>query len=175
MKKVLSIFAIAAVMVLSAIALHISPSSQVSMGQSASYVVLGYTVGAPVNGRPSFIPTTQTVDSQNVLAASLVNSTTYDISTLKESGRMVNIGFTVTTVPSSSPSMTPQIQQSDDGGQNWYLTNAQDGTTFAAITATGTVAGKDFPLYGDLLRIHYASATGTGANFNFTSTAKQAQ
>lgn len=146
------------------------------MAQSASYPFLQYAFGANVNGKPTFVISSQVVDTQSVVAAGTLNGTnsaSYDVSAVKEAGRMVNISFNVTAVPGTSPSLTPSVQQSDDGGQTWYNVNAQDGSVFSAITTTGAVGGKDFPLYGELLRIHYA-ASGTG-NFSFTDTAKQAQ
>lgn len=147
-----------------------------AMAQAASFAVLQFSSGATVNGKPTFVISTQVVDTQTTVAAGTLNGTNspaYDVSYVKEAGRMVNISFNVTAVPGTSPSLTPTVQQSDDGGATWYNVNAQDGTTFTAITTTGSVTGKDFPLYGELLRVHYASS-GTG-NFSFTDTAKQAQ
>jgi hypothetical protein len=118
-------------------------------------------------------PATSVMDSQNVLAP--VDSQIYGVHEFSPSNKMVNVSFTVTTVPSSSPSMTPQVMESDDGGQTFYQVYAQDGSTFAAITSAGSVAGKDFPIHGDLIKIHYANQTGSGANFQFTATAAQAQ
>lgn len=165
-----------AVAVLTAVLLlALTPMGRV-FGQSASYAFLQYVYGANVNGKPTFVISSQVVDTQTTVAAGTLNGTNspfYDVSVEKEAGRMVNISFNVTAVPGTSPSLTPTVQQSDDGGQTWYNVNAQDGTTFAAITSTGAVTGKDFPLYGELLRVHYA-ASGTG-NFTFTDTAKQAQ
>lgn len=145
-------------------------------GQASNYALLTYSYGAPVNGKPSVMPNTQVIDTQTTIAAGTLNGTNspaYDVTVINERARMVNVSFNVTAVPGTSPSLTPSVQQSDDGGQNWYAVVAQDGTTFSAITSTGAVTGKDFPIYGDLMRIHYVSS-GTG-NFTFTDTAKQAQ
>ena len=158
-----------------ALLLLVSPVHR-ALAQSASYIYLNYAYGANVNGRPTFVISTQVVDTQTTVAAGTLNGTNspaYDVSAPKEAGRMVNVSFNVTAVPGTSPSLTPSVQQSDDGGGSWYTVNAQDGTTFSAITSTGAVTGKDFPLYGELLRVHYVSS-GTG-NFTFTDTAKQAQ
>lgn len=158
-----------------ALLLMLTPAGRV-LGQAASFTVLQFTTGSPVNGKPTFVISTQVVDTQTAVAAGTLNGTNspaYDVSVVKEAGRMVNVSFNVTAVPGTSPSLTPSVQQSDDGGQTWYGVNAQDGTTFSAITSTGAVTGKDFPLYGELVRIHYVSS-GTG-NFTFTDTAKQAQ
>jgi hypothetical protein len=133
------------------VSVNVSIKPHVAYGQSASYAFLTYTSGANVNGKPS----------------------SYEVTALRDEGRMVNVSLNVTAVPGTSPSLTPTVQQSDDGGVTWYQVYSQQGTTFAAITSTGAVAGLDFPLYGDLLRVHYASS-GTG-NFTFTDTAKQAQ
>lgn len=164
-----------AVAALFALGVYFAPVQKV-FAQAASFVVLQFTAGATVNGKPTFVISTQTVDTQTTVAAGTLNGTNspaYDDSFVKEAGRMVNISFNVTAVPGTSPSLTPSVQQSDDGGQTWYTVNAQDGTTFSAISTTGAVTGKDFPLYGELVRIHYVSS-GTG-NFTFTDTAKQAQ
>lgn len=172
-RKVLKFGAVAAMAAL--LLLVCTPMGRV-LAQQATFVYLGYGFGANVNGRPTFVISTQVVDTQTAVAAGTLNGTNspaYDVSAPKEAGRMANISFNVTAVPGTSPSLTPTVQQSDDGGVTWYNVNAQDGTTFAAITSTGAVTGKDFPLYGELLRVHYA-ASGTG-NFTFTDTAKQAQ
>lgn len=147
-----------------------------AFGQTATLPYLGVTVGAPVNGKISLIPTTQTLDTQTTVAAGTLNGTNspaYDCSQLNERARMINISFNVTAVPGTSPSLTPTFQESDDGQITWYTVNAQDGSNFAAITSTGAVTGKDFPIYGDACRIHYVSS-GTG-NFTFTDSGKQAQ
>jgi|SRR6185437_5474447 len=176
MKNIRKAYLFGAVAAIAAALLLLLSPVRRTMAQSASYIRLGFTTGAPVNGKPTFVISTQVVDTVSAVAAGTLNTTNspaYDISTVKEAGRMVNVSFNVTAVPGTSPSLTPTVQQSDDGGVTWYTVNAQDGTTFSAITATGAVTGKDFPLYGELLRIHYA-ASGTG-NFSFTDTAKQAQ
>lgn len=172
--------AIAAALVLLSM-LHVKVSfspRDLAFGQANSYAILPYGYGASVNGKPSLIPAPggYTIDTQTTVAAGTLNGTNspiYDVTAVNDRARMVNVSFGVTAVPGTSPSLTPSVQQSDDGGQTWYSVNAQDGTTFAAITATGNVTGKDFPIYGDLLRVHYVSS-GTG-NFTFTDTAKQAQ
>jgi len=170
--------AVAVLLLLAGVGLniHVSLNPHVAWGQATSYPIVSFAYGAGVNGRPSMMPNTQVIDTQTTVAAGTLNGTNspaYDITVLNERGRMINVSFNVTAVPGTSPSLTPSVQQSDDGGQNWYTVNAQDGTTFAAITATGAVTGKDFPSYGDLMRVHYVSS-GTG-NFTFTDTAKQAQ
>lgn len=172
--KALKYGAVAAIAVL--LLLVITPLGRKVMAQSATYLYISYTYGANVNGKPSFVISSQTVDTQTAVAAGTLNGTNspaYDVSAVKDASRMVNISFNVTAVPGTSPSLTPTVQQSDDGGKTWYQIYSQQGTTFSAITSTGAVSGLDFPLYGELLRIHYASS-GTG-NFTFTDTAEQAQ
>lgn len=147
-----------------------------AFGQAASYQYVTMATGVPVNGKISVVPTTQTLDTQTTVAAGTLNGTNspvYDVSQLNERARMINIGFGVTAVPGTSPSLTPSVQESDDGGQNWYQVYSQQGTTFSAVTTVSTVTGLDFPIYGDLLRVHYVSS-GTG-NFTFTDNAKQSQ
>lgn len=139
------------------------------------YPGLPTTTGVTGDGIFIKYPATSTMDTQNV--ASPVTSQIYSTHSLSQTSKMVNIGFSVTTLPSSgSPSFTPAVYESDDGGISFYKVYAQDGTTFSAITSTGTVTGKDFPIHGDLIEIQYGSITaGSGANFVFTATAKQAQ
>ena len=155
---------------------HVSLNPHVAWGQASSYQVLTTAFGAGVNGRPSLVPSTQVIDTQTTVAAGTLNGTTspaYDASVPRDYNRMVNVSFNVTAVPGTSPSLTPTVQESDDGGKNWYAVKAQDGSTFAAITTTGAVTGKDFAIYGDLIRVSYA-ASGTG-NFTFTDSLTQAQ
>jgi hypothetical protein len=177
-KKTLAVALVALALVVASsvrINVRISPRD-LAFGQAASYPPLAFSFGANVNGKPSLFPATSVIDTQTAVAAGTLNGTNspvWEVTNPRDFARMVNISFNVTAVPGTSPSLTPTVQQSDDGGISYYTVNAQDGTTFAAITATGAVAGKDFPVYGDLLRIHYVSS-GTG-NFTFTDTAKQAQ
>lgn len=171
----LFVLAILAVLASVKIDVRLSPRD-LAFGQAASYQVMAVSPGAGVNGRPSIFVTTQQIDSVSGVAAGTLNGTfspVYDVSQINERARMIGISFNVTAVPGTSPSLTPKVQQSDDGGKTWYQVFAQDGSTFSAITATGAVANKDFPVYGDILRISYTSS-GTG-NFTFTDSAQQAQ
>src|ERR1700689_2457942 len=59
-------------------------------------------------------PASSTMDSQSTVTP--VDSQIYSVHKFSLNGKMVNISFSVTTVPSSSPSMTPQVEESDDGG-----------------------------------------------------------
>jgi hypothetical protein len=155
---------------------RVSPRD-LAFGQASSYPGLPYAFGPNVNGKPTLAPTAATIDTQTAVAAGTLNGTnstmTYDITPLRDFGRMINISLNVTAVPGTSPSLTPSVQQSDNGGQSWYTVDSQLATTFTTVTATGSVTGLDFPVYGDLLRIHYVSS-GTG-NFTFTVSATYAQ
>lgn len=146
-------------------------------GQAGVYATLPFSTGAGVNGKEPVFPSTYTMDTETgVASASLTNSPVYEVTTLRDYARMVNVSFNVTTVPTTSPSMTPIVQETDDGGITWYKVFAQDGSTFAAITTTGAVTGKDFPVYGDLVRVNYSAAAGTGGSlWTFTAASKQAQ
>src|SRR6185437_1356087 len=148
-----------------------------AFGQAASYPVLPFSVGSAVNGKQSVFPSSYTIDTQTGTAsASLSTSAAYDVTLPRDYARMVAVSFNVTTVPTTSPSMTPIVQQTDDGGITWYKVFAQDGTTFAAITTTGAVAAKDFPVYGDAMRVSYSAAAGTGGSlWTFTTKTNQAQ
>lgn len=174
-KKIAIGAAVALALVLSAVGLKVKIGTSEVFAQSASYPYLSVTNGAAVNGKPSVIPTSQVIQTVTTVAAGTLNgstSTVYDVSQINERARMVNISFNFTAVPGTSPSCTPTVKESDDGGVTWYKVFSQQATSFAAVTSTGAVTGLDFPVYGDLLEISYA-ASGTG-NFTFTATAAQA-
>jgi len=163
-------------LILLAIGFGVTPRTPVVYGDSAVYSPLPSTYGVAVNGKQSLYPSTSVIDTEtSVASGSLTASPVYAVNLLKSYNRMVNVSFSVTTVPSSGPSMTPVVKESDDGGVTFYTVKANDGTTFAAIASTGAVTGKNFPLFGDLIEVSYGSAAGTGANWTFTVTTKQAQ
>jgi len=152
--------------------------SDVAFAQANSYPVIVPTPGASVNGKPSVFPSTTVLDSEtSQTTASLSNKFTqaFDVTAINERARMVGISFTCTLVPSSGPSLTPVVEQSDDGGITFYAVDSQAGTTFAAMTSTAGLANLDFPIYGDIVLLKYTSVAGTGANWSFTATATQAK
>lgn len=154
---------------------HVTPRDLAWSQAASSYAILPTTTGAGMNGKETIFPSTTVLQTVTTVAAGTLNGTTsavYDISLPKDWARMVNISLNVTAVPGTSPSLTPTVKQSDDGGITFYKVFAQDGSSFSAITSTGAVTGKDFPCYGDLMEISYA-ASGTG-NFTFTVSAAQA-
>jgi hypothetical protein len=178
-------FAAIAVAILLALAgiglnVHVSLNPRVAWGQASSYPVIGFLYGPTVNGRPSLYPSAaQFIDTKTTALSSAFTagfSPAQEMTQLNERARMLAISFNVTAVPSTSPSFTPIVQESDDGGLSWYKVFAQDGSTFAVINSISTVAAKDFPLYGDLVRISYGTVAGTtGTGWSFTVQVDQAK
>ena len=152
--------------------------SDAAFAQAGSYPAIASSPGAAVNGKPSVFPATTTLDSEtSQTTAAMSNYTTqlFDVTSLNERARMLGISFTCTLVPSSGPSLTPIVQQSDDGGITFYQVYSQTGASFAAMTSTAGLANLDFPIYGDIVRLKYTSVAGSGANWSFAATATQAK
>lgn len=73
----------------------------------------------------------------------------------------VNLNFTAVT--GTTPSLTAQLQVSDDGGTTWYSVG---GAVTSAITATGQARIAASSVLEGMSRLNY-TVTGTTPSFTF--------
>src|SRR5262245_10863201 len=81
-----------------------------------------------------------------------------------EAGQNLAVVVDTTAVSGTSPSMTPSVEWSQDGGATWAQADVAD--AFNAITAVGTKA-RVFAVKGQNFRIVWV-ITGTTPSFTFS-------
>ena len=145
-------------------------------GQAASYPSLINTYGAGVNGKPSFVISSQVIDTQTTVAAGTLNATN-------------STSFYDVTLPRTVPAWSTSAEQRRRYGTSqsqlqqsrWYrMMVDRTGIRFTASKELRSLRSRRRARLRALTsrftatsRVHYA-ASGTG-NFTFTVTAKQAQ
>lgn len=101
------------------------------------------------------------------VASAALTTTTTTSAIVPTSGQSYQVNIPVTSVTGSSPTLDVTIEESDDGGTNWFRVY-----DFPRITAAGMYRSPVIPLTGN--RIRYVQ-TVTGSTPSFTRTINRLQ
>lgn len=108
--------------------------------------------------------TTQ-IGSSTVITTS-GNTASAQVQPIGNIGGPVTVHIGVDVVSGSSPSWSPVVQFSNDGGSTWIAANADE--TIPAITSIGVTVWRVAQSRGQLARVSWPAPTGTTPSFTAT-------
>ncbi|MCZ8261262.1 MAG: hypothetical protein O9333_14160, partial [Beijerinckiaceae bacterium] len=124
-------------------------SAAIKAASTAAAVV---DVGLVVHPSPNMNAPIQVAD----VASAAITSTATTAAFTPTGGTSYEVNIPVTAVAGTSPTLDVVIEESDDGGTNWFPVYA-----FQRITATGMYRSPKLPLTGNRVR-YVQTITGTG-------------
>lgn len=131
----------------------------VNVTSAVAGVIQGTAVAAAATGIGWFVDPDNFL-SADIASAAITTTTTTAAITPKSAGGVAEINCIVTAVSGTSPTLDLSIDESDDGGTNWFRVY-----DFPRITATGAYRSPPLFLVGN--RVRYVQTIG-GTSPSFT-------